>query len=344
MSKKISRRNLLKSTAAVTAASTLGFPSVLRAQDVVFAKPIVAALNAPADNPTNLSIARIPEIMKEDFGLDANLQIFPPNSLGNDINVLESVQNGFVDISSNTTAQFSVFDGSFNFVDLPYSIPDWDTALRLFKSDLWTEQAEKFEAAVPTLKVLPPVGAGGFRLLWNDERQLKVPGDVTGLKFRATRSPIDQALFQAWNGNPTPVSFFETQEAIKNGVVDGFHVQPIWTFVFNFQEVLRHATRTDAVFAVQFQVMNRNTWDAMPGEFQDAFWASAVKAADEANALDRELEADFTQKLIDAGMEIYTPTASEKAEWQAAGEGLWDQFTGDIDPGVIDKLLALRSA
>ena len=68
--------------------------------------------------------------MKERFDLEATVQIFPPNSLGNDINVLESVQNGFVDISSNTTAQFSVFDDSFAFVDLPYAIPDWETALR----------------------------------------------------------------------------------------------------------------------------------------------------------------------------------------------------------------------
>ena len=342
MKKQPTRREFLK-TGAAAAAIGVAAPYVARAQDVVFKKPIVAALNAPEGNPTNLSIARISEIMKEKSGLEANIQIYPPNSLGNDVNVLESVQNGFVDISSNTTAQFSVFDGSFNFVDLPYAIPDWDTALRLFKSDLWREQAEKFEAAVPTLKVLPPVGAGGFRLLWNDDRPLKTPDDVTGLKFRATRSPIDQGLFRAWNGNPTPVSFFETQEAIKNGVVDGFHVQPIWTYVFNFQEVLKYATMVDAIFAVQFQVMNKNTWNAMPPEFQTAFWDAAVAAADEANELDRKLEADFTQKLIDAGMEIYTPNAEEKAQWVAAGEGLWDEFTKDMDPAVIEKLRALRS-
>ena len=343
MARKHTRRAVLKTTAAVAGASTIGFPAILRAQDVVFAKPIVAALNAPEGNPTNLSIARIPEIMMENSGLEANVQIFPPNSLGNDVNVLESVQNGFVDISSNATPQFSVFDDSFAFVDLPYAIPNWDAALKLFKSDLWREQAEKFEAAVPTLKVLPPVGAGGFRLLWNDDRPLRTPDDVDGLKFRSTRSPIGQALFKAWNGNPTPIAFFETQEAIKNGVVDGFHVQPIWTFVFNFQEVLKYATKVDATFAVQFQVMNRNTWDNMPPEFQSAFWDAAVQAADEANALDRELEADFTQKLVDAGMEIYTPAPDEKTQWQAAGEALWDEFGADIDPAVIDKLQALRA-
>jgi len=343
MSKNFSRRNLLKSTAAVAALGTLAYPNILRAKEVVFKKPIVAALNAPKGNPSNFSIARIPEIMKESHSLDANVQIYPPNSLGNDVNVLESVQNGFVDISSNTTAQFSVFDDSFAFCDLPYAIPDWDTALRLFKSDLWSEQMEKFEAAVPTLKVLPPVGAGGFRLLWNNKRPLKTPSDVTGLKFRSTASPIGQALFRAWNGNPTPVPFFETQEAIKNGLVNGFHVQPIWTYVFKFQEVLKYATKVDAIFAIQFQVMNKNTWNAMPKEFQDAFWASAVQAADEANALDRKLEAEYAQKLVDAGMEIYTPTAAEKKLWVSAGESLWEELGGNIDKSVLDRLVALRS-
>lgn len=340
MTTPITRRRMLATTAAT--AGALAAPALLRAQ-TVFAKPMVAALNAPAGNPTHTSIARIPEIMLERSGMEANIQIYPPNSLGNDVNVLQSVQTGFVDIASNTTAQFSAFDSSFAFVDLPYAIPDWDTAERLFKSDLWMEQMEKYEAAVPTMKVLPPVGAGGFRLLWNDERPLIAPEDVTGLKFRATASPIDQALFRAWNGNPTPVPFFETQEAIKNGVVDGFHVQPIWTYEFNFQEVLKYATKVDAVFAVQFQVMNRNTWDAMPPDFQAAFWDAAVAAADEANAADRALEADYEQKLIDAGMEIHTPTPEEKAAWIAPAEALWEEFAADIDPAVIEKLLALRA-
>ena len=340
MSNFFNRRNLLKTGAA--AAGAMALPGFASAEDAVFNKPMVAALNAPTGDPSNLSIARIPELMKANAGLDLDLKIFPPNSLGNDVNVLESVQNGFVDISSNTTAQFSVFDDSFAFADLPYAIPDWETALRLFKSDLWHEQTEKFEAAVPSLKVLPPVGAGGFRLLWNDERPLKTPADVTGLKFRSTRSPIGQGLFKAWNGNPTPVSFFETQEAIKNGVVDGFHVQPIWTYKFNFQEVLKYATRVDAIFAVQFQVMTKNTWNAMPEAYQTAFWDAAVIAADEANALDRSLEADYTQKLLDAGMKIYTPNATEKALWVAAGEGIWSEVGGDIDPAVLNKLRALR--
>ena len=80
----------------------------------------------------------------------------------------------------------------------------------------------------------------------------------------------------------------------------------------------------------------------MPEAYQTAFWDAAVIAADEANALDRSLEADYTQKLLDAGMKIYTPNAAEKALWVAAGEGIWSEVGGDIDPAVLDKLRALR--
>ena len=45
MNNKITRRKMLKTGAATAAA--IAAPSVLAAQEVVFKKPIVAALNAP---------------------------------------------------------------------------------------------------------------------------------------------------------------------------------------------------------------------------------------------------------------------------------------------------------
>ena len=84
--------------------------------------------------------------------------------------------------------------------------------------------------------------------------------------------------------------------------------------------------------------MNKNTWNAMPPEYQTAFMEAAQIAADDANADDKALKADYTQKLIDAGMEIYTPNASEKAEWVKAGKGIWSEVGASIDPSVLKRL------
>jgi TRAP-type C4-dicarboxylate transport system substrate-binding protein len=334
------RRRTLRACAA--AGVILGAPAIVKAQGRLrYLKPIVAGLNAKEGDPSFLSIARIPQILKDKYEVDLELRVHPSSALGTDLSQLEAVQTGFIDITSNVTGQFTQFDKSFAFVDLPYAITNWDMANRLFTSDLWRDQAKRFEAATP-LVVLPPVGAGGFRLLWNSRRALPSPAAVNGLKFRTTSSPAEIALVRAWNGSPTPLAWTETYNGLKNGLIDGMHVQPIWTFGFKMHEVLKHATEVGAIFAVQFQVMNRNSFNAMPAAIRERFMRAAADAAAEANALDRKLESEFAAKLRAEKMEIYTPSAAEMREWQSRGEATWQTEAKDVDRSVIQRMVALR--
>jgi TRAP-type C4-dicarboxylate transport system substrate-binding protein len=214
-------------------------------------------------------------------------------------------------------------------------------AERLFASDLWKSQAKKFESE-SGLVPLPPVGAGGFRLLWNSKRATPEPGAVNGLKFRTTQSPSEIALIRAWGGNPTPLAWTETYNSLKNGLVEGIHVQPIWTYGFNMFEVLKYATDVNAIFAIQFQVMNKNSFTSMPAPIREKFSLAAADAAQEANAMDRALETEFRKKLIEKGMEIYTPSSAEMKAWQSKGEALWPEFGKGVEKVVIDAMTALR--
>ena len=338
--RKTNRRHFLKQSAGVGA--LVGFPAIVRSAGMQrFEKPIVAGNNAKEGDPNYISMARIPEILKEKYDIEMEFQIHPMSTLGTDVSQLEAVQTGFIDMTSNATAQFSVFSTEFEFVGLPYAITDWDMADRLYKSDLWKEQAASFEKNVP-VKVLPPLGSGGFRLLWNNVRPLPAPDAVQGLKFRTTRSPLSIELVKAWGGNPTPLPWTETYNGLKSGIVDGFHVQPIWTYKFNMHEVLKYATEVKALFSVQFQVMNANTFNSMPESMQGPFMEAAQMAADEANALDRSLEDSFKATLVEAGMEIHTPSEAEAAQWRSAGESVWETAGKDIDASVIERMVALR--
>ena len=335
------RRAVLKA-AALSAAASLAAPAIVRAQGVRrLPKPIVAGLNGKAGDPTYESIARIAPILREKFNIEADIQVHPSSTLGTDTQQLEAVQIGTIDITSNTTAQFTSFSDAFAFVDLPYAITSWDMYERLAKSDLWRQQAAKFEAKVP-VKVLPPVGGGGFRLLSNNQRPLHTPADAAGLKFRTTNSALEIALMRSWGINPSPMAWTETYNALANHVVDGILVQPIWTYQFNMYEALKYATEVGAIFAVQFQVMNAETWKAMAPDIQRDFVAAAQIAADEANKQDRNSEGGFQSKLKDKGLQIYTPTAAEKAKWQQPGEALWDTVGKTVDHDVIKAMIALR--
>jgi TRAP-type C4-dicarboxylate transport system substrate-binding protein len=337
---RFSRRNLLKFGLAGGAA--VAMPAIVSAQGTQrYLKPIVAGLNSKAGDPSYESIARISKILAEKYDVQLEMRVHPSSVLGTDLSQLDAVQTGFIDITSNVTGQFEQYSKAFTFVDLPYAVTSWDMAERLFASDLWKEQAAKFEADCG-LVPLPPVGAGGFRLLWNSRRPTPEPSAIRGLKYRTTNSLAEIALIKAWGGNPTPIAWTETYNSLKNGLVDGIHVQPIWTYGFNMFEVVKHATEVGAIFAVQFQVINKNSLNSMPATIRQKFLMAAADAAKEANEMDRRLESEFRQKLVDKKMEIHKPSATELKMWQGAGEALWPEYGKGVDKNVIDRMIALR--
>jgi len=341
--KRFTRRDALKTgAAAATAGAVLtGFPALTRsAQQKKFLKPIVAGLNGKEGDPTYTSVSDVPRILREKYDIEVDFQIHPSSTLGTDLSQLDAVQTGFIDITSNVTTQFMRYDPAFAFLDLPYIVTGWDQYLRIAKSDVWKQQAAQFEKGVG-VKVLPPVGAGGYRMFWNNKRPLKTPADAAGLKMRSVTSPIVIELLRAWGTNPTPVPWVETYTALQQGVADGFHVQPIWTFKFNMYEVLKYATEVKAIFGIQFQVMNINTWNAIPESIQGPMMLAFQEAAEAANIRDREAEDFFKDELRGVGMEIYTPTASEFAQWQEKGRSVWGTAGKDIDRSVIDQTVAL---
>jgi len=328
--------------AAATAGAVItGFPALTRsAQQKKFLKPIVAGLNGKEGDPTYTSVSDVPKILREKYDIEVDFQIHPSSTLGTDLSQLDAVQTGFIDITSNVTTQFMRYDPAFAFLDLPYIVTGWDQYLRIAKSDVWKQQAGQFEKGVG-VKVLPPVGAGGYRMFWNNVRPLKTPDDAAGLKMRSVTSPIVIELLRAWGTNPTPVPWVETYTALQQGVADGFHVQPIWTFKFNMYEVLKYATEVKAIFGIQFQVMNINTWNAIPESIQGPMMLAFQEAAESANERDRASEEFYKDELRGVGMEIYTPTASEFAQWQEKGRSIWGTAGKDIDRSVIDQTVAL---
>ena len=111
-----SRRRVIVGAAA--GAALLGAPAIARSQQPRrFLRPLVAGLNAKEGDPSYESISRIPKILREKYNVQLDIQVHPSSVLGTDIQQIESVQTGFIDIASNVTAQWASFSDAFTFVD-----------------------------------------------------------------------------------------------------------------------------------------------------------------------------------------------------------------------------------
>ena len=119
-------------------------------------------------------------------------------------------------------------------------------------------------------------------------------------------------------------------------------MQPIWTFQFKHYEVLKYATDVRAGFAIQFQVMNMNTWKSIPEAIQKPMLLAFEEAAQIANEQDRKAEEFFKGELKKKGMEIYVPSAAEMRKWREPAEKIWTTAGKGIDKGLIDSIVKMR--
>src|SRR3989442_14017427 len=83
-------------------------------------RSLVARLNAKEGDPSYESISRIPKILREKYNVQLDIQVHPSSVLGTDIQQIETVQTGFIDIASNVPAQWASFSDAFTYADLPY--------------------------------------------------------------------------------------------------------------------------------------------------------------------------------------------------------------------------------
>ena len=269
-------------------------------------------------------------------------EVHHSGELGGDDQLLQSLKLGTVDVASAATGNMGSLTKALLFADLPYIFGSRDSMEKVFNDpEISKKLAADVERDIGT-KVLGYVQVGGFRMLENRRRPLKVPADVKGLKFRTTASPLDVALIQAWGGLPSQVAWAETFTAVQQGVVDGLNLQPVWTSLNGFGQVIKYATRNQAVMTLHCIQMSKKAWDRLTPDQRQAVEKAMSEAIKVANKADADDESKYIDKLKAGGMAIYDPTPNELAEWRKAAMVVWDKHAGTMDQAVLKRAEALQ--
>lgn len=270
-------------------------------------------------------------------------KVHPAGQLGGDDQLLQSVKLGTVDVTSVATANMGALTNAFFWTDLPYMFKSRESAEKVFATkDIVDPLADKVAKEVGT-RVLDYIQVGGFRMLQNTKRPLVRPGDAAGLKFRSTPSPIDVALIKAWGGLPTPVAWAETYTAVQQGVVDGLNLQPSWTALGGFGQVIRHATLNQAVMAFHVVQANQSLWQSLSAEEKGWITQAAAKARAAANEADAKAESDFLAKLESQGVKLHRSTPDEIAEWRSKAASVEAEVAARLDKALVEKVRATQA-
>jgi TRAP-type transport system periplasmic protein len=227
---------------------------------------------------------------------------FPDNQLGQEIDVINSVKLGVIDMmvsGSSIAANLVPLVGTY---DLGY----------LFTS--FPQQTKAFEAgaAAPIEQALLK-GANIRIIAWAynfgsrsvlARKAVNTPDDLTGLKIRTLPNPVITECLRLMGAAATPMAFGEIYTALQAGVLDGLEHDPPTIVASKFYETSKFYSLTQHNFSPLAIYLSETTFNRIPSTQREAFIDVAKKAAADTRAHGLNVEKEALSQLKDRGVTV----------------------------------------
>jgi tripartite ATP-independent transporter DctP family solute receptor len=288
---------------------------------------------ANEENPWHLASVKFGEELSALTDGRIVVEVFPNESLGKEIDLINGMQLGTVDMTI-TGESLQNWAPKAALLAVPYAyktIEDMDA----FASG---PVGEEIKAQIVEKAQIRPIAyfARGARDLTSN-RPITTPADLQGLKMRVPNVPLFVDVWKALGANPGPMAFSEVFTSLQNGTIESQENPLALIRSASFYEVQSHVNLTDHVRSWIYLTIAESTWSKLSAEDQ----AAVTEAAARAQAYEREL---FNKSLADdrAFLESKGMTFVEvdAAAFQAAAkDAVLANVNDEIRP-IVEQLFA----
>lgn len=284
----------------------------------------------------SLGYEKFAELVKQKTDGAVTIDVQGGGKLASEVEAVKGAMQGNLDLASLSTSNFSALTETFYFSDLPYIFDSVESMWKVYDGPLGQGFKERVEQELK-MKVLMYMPTGGWRVLGNSKREVRVPEDASGLKLRAT-SPVEIAVGKAWGANPTPMAYAETLNALRQGVVDGELLQYTWIWFAKHYEGLKYLTELESTTPVHVGQISLASFEKLVPDQQQAVMEAAREAEAYTRTLDDQQIADAKEQLTKNGLTIYKPTSAELEQWKTKALATYDQFADKVPAEFVNRV------
>jgi TRAP-type C4-dicarboxylate transport system substrate-binding protein len=275
----------------------------------------------------------------------AEVRIYPSGQYcGNERECIEGLQSGILEVHQTTIGGLATLFGEAQVLDLPYAFSGDAVAECVMDGALIHDMGEAILARGLGLRLMAVGNTGGWRSIGTTEKEIRTVTDLSGLRLRTLPSALEQQMVRALGASPIALPWSEVYSALSAGLLDGVKnsVQDIVGMKLDdhvhYLLVDRHA------YMAALWWVSEAAWRKMPAEVQAAVenGFAALEAATRRAAIEREAPA--LEAFLARGGTVETPTAGQRAEFQAATAGIRDWYANRYGRKWLDALDAAVAA
>ena len=295
-----SRRTLLRGAAGLLAA-----PAIIGRAD---AAPMRMRLSSSLPNDPKYANGRVfsdnLQAALKTAGLDdkITIQFFPDNQLGQEIDVINQVKLGVIDmmvsgssISANLVPLVGVLDLGYLFTSYPQQTVALDAGAAKPIEDALLKGA--------SIHIIGWAYNFGARSVLS-RKPVHEPADLAGLKIRTLPNPIITECLRLMGAAATPMAFGEIYTALQAGVLDGLEHDPPTVLASKFYETAKHYALTEHIFSPLVTYFSDATFQRMAPALREPFLEAAQKASIATRAHGLAVDKEAIEVLKTNGVEV----------------------------------------
>ena len=266
------------------------------------------------------------------------VNLFGAGQLGGERELIESTKLGTIQMCMVSAAIASYFKPAM-VLDIPYLFPSAPVAWKVLDGPFGKELSENLlkDTGLRNLAY----GETGIRHFSNSKRPIKSPADMGGLKIRVMETPLYIEMVKALGASPTPIAWPEVYTSLQQGVVDGQENPVSVILQVKFQEVQKYLTLDGHTYGADFLLINDKFFTSkLTPEQQQIIKRAAIVAGNCGRAIQQLNSAMGIAKLKEFGMEIYSPTDEERAQFkELTQKPVLEWMKTQVDPAWIEKVI-----
>jgi tripartite ATP-independent transporter DctP family solute receptor len=244
----------------------------------------------------------VKQVKANGMGEQIEIAFFPDNQLGQEIDVINSVKLGVIDlmvsgssISANLVPLVGTFDLGYLFTSFPQQTKAFDAGA-----------AKPIEEALlkgANIRIIGWAYNFGARSVLA-KKPVKTPEDLAGLKIRTLPNPVITECLRLMGAAATPLAFGEIYTALQAGVLDGLEHDPPTILSSKFFETAKYYALTQHIFSPLAVYFSDATYKRLDPKLRDGFLDAAQKAAADTRRHGIAVEQEALAILVEKGVTV----------------------------------------
>ncbi|MEM1417633.1 MAG: TRAP transporter substrate-binding protein DctP [Myxococcota bacterium] len=295
---------------------------------------------APEGTPWEKQMRRFRKHVQDGTAGRVRVKMFMGGSLGGEKALVRRTAQGSIQGWGGSTAALGSLVPELNVIESPY----------LFRNEQDADGALDSAAVLGQVKELVQ-GRGfvfgfwaenGFRSWFTEDRPIRSPADLRGLRMRSQESPVHLATYRAFGATPVPIDVTNVLTSLQTNVVDGFDNTPLFAMASSWYQAAQHLVLSEQSYQPGIVVFSKRWFDGLPDDVKAVIQNVPSNVTQQGRRNVRRMDPILIQNMERYGITVHRPSAAERQAFAQASRNVANQVAKKAGGNARRLLQAIR--